>query len=532
MALALFDDAEEAHRSPPTSESAPSESDSYYDELASEPDIESDHMVEDEQGVDYDVFTDSMLELLGHWIDGFTTQEYAATLFALVEAIIGPADLFNVSKKRDARRSLSELKQPQDVTCIVEMPTSDAITRFDLWFENFTEEEVVEIAKPPPQLLVQPPPTVELSRVPPRERKASVVSTQLSRHYFTANSRPDCDLDVKNFLTCLIAKQRTEETRYLRDVAAEAVAPQKEVKPRPQPVLKIRVARPEKRRPGTARFDGQSGDDDELSEAEDVVRGGHWPKRRECGGRITVQTRPTLAKTYTTPISTGPSCHRAGDKFLDVDDRSQHTASRLDRDFRKAQQKLARLVDKRRIEALVDVGVELGSRGSERERDDGSSLGEVGPATAATGATSAVDLETDSRSATTATASSPRKLRPSAVARDRERHRSFASAESSFVAKFATGELKFPSTLPPPGAVAGLARPGFHKPETPGRKHRSKSAADLALPRKPLAEDSALKQMFRQRIPPQIDDLVLKRNKILDAAPVLSRYVVDPDDAF
>ena len=161
MALALFDDAEEAHRSPPTSESAPSESDSYYDELASEPDIESDHMVEDEQGVDYDVFTDSMLELLGHWIDGFTTQEYAATLFALVEAIIGPADLFNVSKKRDARRSLSELKQPQDVTCIVEMPTSDAITRFDLWFENFTEEEVVEIAKPPPQLLVQPPPTVD-----------------------------------------------------------------------------------------------------------------------------------------------------------------------------------------------------------------------------------------------------------------------------------------------------------------------------------------------------------------------------------
>jgi hypothetical protein len=207
-------------------------------------------------------------------------------------------------------------------------------------------------------------------------------------------------------------------------------------------------------------------------------------------------------------------------------------ASRLDRDFRKAQQKLARLVDKRRIEALVDVGVELGSRGSERERDDGSSLGDVGPATAATGATSAVDLETDSRSATTATASSPRKLRPSAVARDRERHRSFASAESSFVAKFATGELKFPSTLPPPGAVAGLARPGFHKPETPGRKHRSRSAADLALPRKPLAEDSALKQMFRQRIPPQIDDLVLKRNKILDAAPVLSRYVVDPDDAF
>ena len=204
-------------------------------------------------------------------------------------------------------------------------------------------------------------------RVPPRERKASVVSTQLSRHYFTANSRPDCDLDVKNFLTCLIAKQRSEETRYLRDVAAEAVAPQKEVKPRPQPVLKIRVARPEKRRPGAARFDGQSGDDDELSEAEDQVRGGHWPKRRECGGRITVQTRPTLAKTYTTPISTGPSCHRAGDKFLDVDDKSQHTASRLDRDFRKAQQKLARLVDKRRIEALVDVGVELGSRGSERE---------------------------------------------------------------------------------------------------------------------------------------------------------------------
>ena len=38
--------------------------------------------------------------------------------------------------------------------------------------------------------------------------------------------------------------------------------------------------------------------------------------------------------------------------------------------------------------------------------------------------------------------------------------------------------------------------------------------------------------MFRQRIPPQIDDLVLKRNKILDAAPVLSRYVFDPDDAF
>ena len=103
---------------------------------------------------------------------------------------------------------------------------------------------------------------------------------------------------------------------------------------------------------------------------------------------------------------------------------------------------------------------------------------------------------------------------------------------ASMRARVATGELKFPSTLPPPGAVAGLARPGFHKPETPGRKHRSKSAADLALPRKPLAEDSALKQMFRQRIPPQIDDLVLKRNKILDAAPVLSRYVVDPDDAF
>ena len=59
-------------------------------------------------------------------------------------------------KKRDARRSLSEFKQPQDVTCIVEMPTSDAITRFDLWFENFSEEEVVEITKPPPQLLVQP----------------------------------------------------------------------------------------------------------------------------------------------------------------------------------------------------------------------------------------------------------------------------------------------------------------------------------------------------------------------------------------
>ena len=53
MALALFDDTKEEHRSPPTSESAPSESDSYYDELASEPDIESDHMVEDEQGVDY-----------------------------------------------------------------------------------------------------------------------------------------------------------------------------------------------------------------------------------------------------------------------------------------------------------------------------------------------------------------------------------------------------------------------------------------------------------------------------------------------
>ena len=33
--------------------------------------------------------------------------------------------------------------------------------------------------------------------------------------------------------------------------------------------------------------------------------------------------------------------------------------------------------------------------------------------------------------------------------------------------------------------------------------------------------------MFRQRIPPTIDDAVLKRNKILEAAPVLLRYVVD-----
>lgn len=93
-------------------ESAPDSDDSYFDELQSEPDLQSDHLVEDEPGVDFEALTRSMFELVDAWTDGFTTAEYASILFALVEATIGPSDLFNVTAERDARRALSEFALP------------------------------------------------------------------------------------------------------------------------------------------------------------------------------------------------------------------------------------------------------------------------------------------------------------------------------------------------------------------------------------------------------------------------------------
>ena len=166
----------------------------------------------------------------------------------LCEAIV--PGFGKVTDPRDAKRTLTRFREAADVPCLADMPLGDALASFKAWFlradpRNAEPEAEAPDPGPPAELLRQAAPTVELSRVPARERKSSVVSTQLSRHYYRAAARGDVDIDLKHFLAALADKQRPEEADFLEGAAARARVDQPpSFAPKVPPVMRIKVARP------------------------------------------------------------------------------------------------------------------------------------------------------------------------------------------------------------------------------------------------------------------------------------------------
>lgn len=72
---------------------------------------------------------------------------------------------------------------------------------------------------PPPHLLHRTPDTTEFSRVPSSEHASSLLSTQLSRHFYLPSSRRDCESDLRRFILCLAEHQRADELAFLRQHA-------------------------------------------------------------------------------------------------------------------------------------------------------------------------------------------------------------------------------------------------------------------------------------------------------------------------
>ena len=116
--------------------------------------------------------------------------------------------------------ALDTFRRPSDIPCLAWLPLSYARERCQEWLKRFDNGAILarraqkefeaSQANPdqPPRHLLRPTgPSVELSKVPNREKRSTVVSKQLARHFFLPKATRDCGSDARRFLLTLRQKQ-------------------------------------------------------------------------------------------------------------------------------------------------------------------------------------------------------------------------------------------------------------------------------------------------------------------------------------
>ena len=116
--------------------------------------------------------------------------------------------------------ALDTFRRPSDIPCLALLPLSYARERCQEWLKRFDNGAILarraqkefekqnENPDQPPRHLLRPTgPSVELSKVPNREKRSTVVSKQLARHFFLPKATRDCGSDARRFLLTLRQKQ-------------------------------------------------------------------------------------------------------------------------------------------------------------------------------------------------------------------------------------------------------------------------------------------------------------------------------------
>ena len=116
--------------------------------------------------------------------------------------------------------ALDTFRRPSDIPCLALLPLSYARERCAEWLKRFDNGAILarraqkefekqnENPDQPPRHLLRPTgPAVELSRVPNREKRSTVVSKQLARHFYLPKATRDCGSDARRFLLTLRQKQ-------------------------------------------------------------------------------------------------------------------------------------------------------------------------------------------------------------------------------------------------------------------------------------------------------------------------------------
>ena len=116
--------------------------------------------------------------------------------------------------------ALDTFRRPSDIPCLALLPLSYARERSQEWLKRFDNGAILarraqkefeasqQNPDQPPRHLLRPTgPSVELSKVPNREKRSTVVSKQLARHFFLPKATRDCGSDARRFLLTLRQKQ-------------------------------------------------------------------------------------------------------------------------------------------------------------------------------------------------------------------------------------------------------------------------------------------------------------------------------------
>lgn len=430
----------------------------------------------------------ALREVLAAWA---CAEDRAPLLYAMIQAIFGGLD--DVRAAGEARR-LGRFRHPSDVPCLALLPLSYARERCQEWLQRLDEGALVvrpqsaetDPDRPPPHLLRKQRPAVELSKVPKGEKRSTVVSEQLARHFFRPVATKDCAGDAKQFLTILRAKQSLVEKEFLRGRSRRHRTPQ------PEPLCKYLPPRDVLspwHPPGFSPVGAQM-----TATRSDPLRSGVFaPGPRAAGGGYTVRLAQKSPQPPTASLLTRPNIHRAGDIFLQGPRTEKPESKRqlLQRAERRAAERLQRAVDARSIGLLVAFGETQGGRG---------------------GLDSPQNFQEDSLQMNRL------ELHEARPALDGD------AAAAQYAHMVADGRVVV-------RADAGAETVGRRKPSDDPEEDRireerraAKRKAALRLPRAPLALDP--KAPFRQRVAPDVDKLVRARNKILEAAPVLLKYAV------
>jgi hypothetical protein len=178
---------------------------------------------EEEPGIDQAAFATGMREVLRVW----APDDQAPLLYSLIQAVFGGLD--DVCMANHAPYALDTFRRPSDIPCLALLPLSYARERCGEWLKRFDNGAILarraqkefeaSQANPdqPPRHLLRPTgPSVELSKVPNREKRSTVVSKQLARHFFLPKATRDCGQDARRFLLCLRQKQSMIEKEFLR----------------------------------------------------------------------------------------------------------------------------------------------------------------------------------------------------------------------------------------------------------------------------------------------------------------------------
>ncbi|CAH0367618.1 unnamed protein product [Pelagomonas calceolata] len=450
---------------------------------------------EEEPGIDQAAFATGMREVLRVW----APDDQAPLLYSLIQAIFGGLD--DVCMANHAPYALDTFRRPSDIPCLALLPLSYARERCGEWLKRFDNGAILarraqkefeaSQANPdqPPRHLLRPTgPSVELSKVPNREKRSTVVSKQLARHFYLPKATRDCGSDARRFLLTLRQKQSAIEKDFLRRRSERHRTEQ------PSPLCKYLPPRevltpwaPDNFNPVGTKM---------RAKKRDPLRSGLFaPGPRSVGGGHTVKMAKASPKPPEYSILTAPHIHRATDISLRGPPTEKKLSQRqlLKRAERRARQRLRQAVDARSIGLLVQYGEARGARGGSTQADSFVAPDDEWPSTTVT------TLQLDSQVET------------------------HLSAEAQYAQGVLDGRVVV-------AADAGAATYGMQRPSDDPADDRiraelaeAKRKAALRLPRAPLEERDAL---LRKRVPPDVDLLVRARNKILEGAPVLLRYAV------